>query len=115
MKDTLSRLKVYSDGFKNKGALRNYKELRNLYPNIPEQNTVVNCIVSENIEPALGQLDTILKDVYKMIGYDKNNTAIINYFDYVISYIAGAEGFSENIETNWRLTNERQQRKMAVL
>ncbi len=116
MKDVLSRLQIYSNGFQDKAAFQDYKELRNLYPNLPDKEMVNNCIVSEDTGPAINQLDTILRDIQRMIGYKQNDKTIVNYFDYITSYITEAKGFSDNIEINWRLIeNAEQPREMAVL
>ncbi len=116
MKDILSRMQIYSDGFQDKAAFQNYRELRNLYPNLPDKEIVNDCIVSEDVGLAVDQLDTILRDIQKMIGYSQNNKSIANYFSYIISHITEARGFSDDMETNWRLTeNAKQPREMAVL
>lgn len=116
MKDMLSRLKAYTNGFKRPIPLVSYESLKLLYPNLPDRQTVYNAIVSERSGLALRQIDTILKDLSSMFGYKENESAIVRYFNYVISYMYKKEKFSESIETNWRLTgNEKQPRKMAVL
>jgi hypothetical protein len=116
MKDMLSRLHLYTDGFSNLDPFRNYEDLRFLYPRLPSRLDVYNCIVSEDILPALGRIDSILRDLSMMVGYEENKLAIIKYFDYVLAYIDKGKRFPESIEINWRLMeDEKQQREMAVL
>lgn len=116
MKDILSRLRAYTNDFRRQIPLTSYENLRLLYPNLPDRQTVYNCIVSEKVDLALQQVEIILKDLSRMIGYKENRSAIISYFDYVLSYAYKQAKFSESIETNWRLgENEKQPRKMAVL
>lgn len=116
MKDMLSRLNVYTNGFTKPSPFKSYSDLNFLYPNIPPRQEVCNCIVSESSGRALKHVDNIVKDISSMIGYKENEEPIIKYFDYVLSYLRGTEKFSENMETNWRLVeNEKQPREMAVL
>jgi hypothetical protein len=116
MKDMLSRLRVYTDNFTKPSPFKCYDDLRFLYPSLPNRQIVYDCIVSENTRNALIQAGTILKDISSMIGYKENESAIIRYFEYVLSYMYKNEKFSESIETNWRLAqNEKQPREMAVL
>jgi hypothetical protein len=112
MKDMLSRLRVYYD---QKGRLSRYEDLRNLYPRLPDQKEVHNCITSEDIKPALDRAGPIMEDVRKMFGYEENAESILSYFDYVVDYVTGKRKISNDIERNWRLSDERQQREMAVL
>jgi hypothetical protein len=116
MKDVLSRLKVYTNGFTKTSPFEHYEDLNFLYPNLPDRRSVCSCILSENIDMSLGQIDNILKDISSMIGYKENRDSIIQYFDYVLNYISEKEKFSENIEINWGLLeNEKQSGKMEVL
>jgi len=116
MKDILSRLQVYTDGFKKSVQFREYKDLRNLYPNLPDIADVRGSIVSEDISKPMMYIDTILHDISMMIGFKENQEQIINYFDYILNYTHKKVKFDENLELNWRLPrNEEQPRKMAVL
>lgn len=116
MKDMLSRIGLYTNGFTKENPFKKYEDLRFLYPSLPNRHDVYNCIVSEGISTALSYIDAILKDISMMVGYEENKVAIINYFEYVLDYISKGEKFSESIEINWRLMeDEKQQRKMAVL
>jgi len=116
MKDMLSRLRVYTNGFTKPSPFKCYEDLRFLYPSLPNRQEVYDCIVSETTGKAMSHIDTILRDISSMIGYKENEDAIIRYFDYVLAYMSKNEKFSESIETNWRLAeNEKQPRKMAVL
>ena len=115
MKDILSRIKAYSDQIGRSAEFNRYEDLLNLYPNLPGQREVHRCITSESIYPALEHADTILGDIAQMFGYEENSEAISSYFRYIIDYVAGKRKISNNIEMNWRLSNEGQPREMAVL
>jgi len=114
MKDVLSRLRVYTDDFRNV-SISNYDELRNLYPNLPHPALVNQCITSASIRPAKDITRKVLDDLYQMIGYKTNDVAIKRYLNYIVSYLKTGEKFSEDLESNWRLANEGQQRSVAVL
>lgn len=116
MKDILSRLQTYSDGFRRPVHFKEYKDLRNLYPNLPDIADVRSSLVSEDIAKPMMYIDTILHDISMMIGFEDNQEQIINYFDYILNYTHKKIRFDENLELNWRLPrNEEQPREMAVL
>lgn len=116
MKDMLSRLRIYTNEFTDLDPFRDYEDLKFLYPRLPSRLDVYNCIVSEDILPALNKINNILKDLSMMVGYEENKSSIIRYFDYILAYVAKGKRLSESIEINWRLIeNEKQQRKMAIL
>ena len=112
MKDMLSRFRVYYD---QKGKLSKYEDLRNLYPNLPDQDEVHRCITNESIKPALRHTGRMIEDVRNMFGYKENAESILSYFHYIVDYASGKRKIGNNIETNWRLSDERQPREMAVL
>lgn len=114
MKDILSRLQSYSNGFQEKIWFKDYADLRKLYPSLPNQGDVYESITSHTTEKAMKYLDTILNDFSKMMGFQENSAQIISYFDYVLNYARKRQKFDENMEVNWRLINERQPRSMAV-
>ena len=116
MKDVLSRLQVYTNGFTNPCPFDTYESLRFLYPSLPSRQDVYNCIVSEDISLALSRIDVILNDISMMVGYEENRMPIIRYFEYILAYVSEGESFPESIETNWRLAiDEKQPRQMEVL
>lgn len=116
MKDMLSRLEAYTNGFEKINPFNSYNDLNRLYPHLPDKGEVYNCIVSKTTNRALKQTDIMLNDMCSMIGYKENEKAIIGYFDYVLQYMHGVKKFSENMDTNWRLMeDEKQPRQMAVL
>lgn len=115
MKDILSRLDAYSNGFQKRIWLDGYEDLRNFYPNLPDRQEVYDSIVAHTTDKAMHHLDVILEDMSKMIGYQENITQIISYFDYVLNYASKKQKFDENMEVNWRLANEGQSRSVAVL
>ena len=106
MKDLTSRLKKYSNNYKNMAILNNYDVLHSLYPNLPHREEVKNIIMSESIDGAIAHLGTIMHDVKRMIGFEDRSESIVDYFKYIISYINSGKKFSENLEANWRLKDE---------
>jgi len=107
IKDLTSRLRKYSNDYRNMDILNDYRVLHELYPNLPHREKVRNIIMSENIGEATAQLGTIMHDVKQMIGFKNRSKSIIDYFEYMISYISSGKGFSKNLEINWRLRDER--------
>lgn len=115
MKDILSRLKVYSNGYKNMNVLKEYKDLHDLYPNLPDKKEVYDIIKAEDTNKAVPYLETIMNDVEKMIGFKERSRSILDYFGYSMSHIKGNEKFSRDLEINWRLKNERQSEQVEFL
>jgi len=105
MKDMLSRLKRYSDNFRNIDILKSYGELRDLYPNLPDRSVVYNTVTNERIGEALSYSDKILTDLQKMIGYSIHKQYILDYFNYVVNYFGRGQKYTESIEHNWRLSH----------
>ena len=112
MRDIISRTNMYLDPSE---SFENYNQIRNLYPNLPSREEIYDALISEDIVKSVKHKDTILNDVSKMIGFEDNRESILRYFRYISMYLNGRAKFNENMETNWRLSNnERQQRSMAV-
>ena len=116
MKDLLSRMKMYSDNFERPDMFREYNDLRNMYPRLPDKEKIYAAITSPNINAASEYADEILEDLIRMTGFDENRYAIADYFSYFVDISNGKNRYNSDIETNWRLReNEGQQRQMAVL
>lgn len=115
MKDLLSRLKVYSDNYEKIYKLKEHKDLLDLYPKLPDKEEVYASITSNDTNKAILYTKAIIDDMRKMVGYADRTKSIIDYFDYVLSYIKHGKKFDRNIEYNWRLEDEEQSRKMAIL
>lgn len=115
MKDILSRLKAYSDNYKDMDILRSYEDLYNLYPNLPSQTEVYESIRSEDIGRAVSHIDKIMEDLSKMIGFKERFQVITDYFKYAIVHIGHGEKFSQSLELNWRLEDEGQSKQVEVL
>jgi len=105
MKDMLSRLKIYTDNFRNLGILKKYEDLLNLYPNLPDRSIVYNAVTDDKIITAVSYADKILTDLQKMVGFSNNKQYILDYFNYVIGYLGRGQKYTENIEHNWRLAH----------
>lgn len=103
MKDMLSRMRVYTNNFTKADVLKKYEDLKDMYPTIPDRNTVYNTITDESIRPAITHSDSIVDDVSKMIGFNKNKKQIMDYFNYVVGYLSNGNKYTDNIAHNWRL------------
>jgi bifunctional DNA-binding transcriptional regulator/antitoxin component of YhaV-PrlF toxin-antitoxin module len=116
MKDLLSRLKIYTDNYKYKSVLKNYEDIRELYPSMPNREKVWDAITSPKLGFAVDKVHSIIHDVSSMIGYGDNSLQIVSYFDYILNYLTKGDKYAENIANNWRLAGyERQQKQMEVL
>jgi len=115
MKDMLSRIKLYSNEYRNKNIFYEYDQLRDLYPNLPDRVEIYKSIVSPDTKNAIRHLDNIVDDLSKMIGFSENSEAVLNYFKYVLSYIRGEKKFGGNLAINWRLFDEKQPEQVAFL
>lgn len=115
MKDILSRLKVYSDNYRDINILRDYEDLYNLYPNLPNRTEVYESIKSEGTGKAVSHVDKIIEDLSRMIGFKERSKAIMDYFGYAVAYIKHGEKFSQSLESNWRLRDEGQPKQVEVL
>jgi hypothetical protein len=116
IKDLLSRLKIYTDNYKHKSVLKNYNDIRDLYPNIPDRDKVWNAITAQKMGHATKYMDPIIQDISSMIGYGDNSIPVVNYFGYVLKYLTKGEKYTDNIANNWRLSgHERQPKQMEVL
>jgi hypothetical protein len=87
------------------------QDIMELYPNILSINDIFYTICNFSVEPARRQLDTIIKDVEQMVGFESRKHIVNRFFDILTS----GKIFSSNIEHNWReFYNERQQKQMDV-
>lgn len=105
MKDMLSRIKEYSNNFRNIDILKRYEELRDIYPNLPDRSIVYHTVTDECIGTALSYSDKILVDLQKMVGYSAHKQYILDYFSYVVGYFGHGQKYTDNIEHNWRLAH----------
>ena len=106
MKDILSRFKIYSNDYKDIFKLRDYSNLIDMYPKLPSRKEVYDSIVSSDTKRAVFYTVSIMKDISRMIGYEKRSKSITDYFGYILSYLEHNKKFSGNIKENWRLGNE---------
>lgn len=112
MEDALSRIRMCTNNFQNLEVVNRTEDLQEIYPNVPDIFELYKTICSTSIKPARAHLDTILKDITGMVGFEKRKKSIERMFQCIYN---GAQ-FSPDIETNWRFFyNEKQQRSMDVL
>jgi hypothetical protein len=90
----ISRIKTATDNYTNISLL---KDIKSLYPNIPERYEVYNIITSPTI--TMNRLDDILNDISKMINFSNVNSQIEKY----INYIVEGKKYTGDIETNWMI------------
>jgi len=115
MKDMLSRFMAYTNGFRKQLDLSDYEKLKKFYPRLPDRDAVYQSIVNRSPVKAMSFVDEILSDLSKMIGFSPNSQQILAFFDYVLNYSLKRAKFTDDMETNWRLVNEKQPGKMEVL
>lgn len=113
MNDILSRLAYISDNFTNELKF-NYNDIRVIYPSIPNKEEVKAAIVSEKIDKAVSIIKNIINDISKMLKYEEEKLAILNYYKYAILSVTGKHKFSANLKYSWRLYDARQQKQMEV-
>jgi len=108
IKDLLSRIKAYSNDYKDIYKIEKHKDMSNLYPRLPAKEEVYHSMVSHKTDKAISHTMSIMEDISNMIGYKDRSKVIVDYFDYILAYIKHGRKFSENIAHNWRLkSNER--------
>jgi hypothetical protein len=89
------------------------EDFKALYPNLPGPQMFYTTICNEDIGLARRHFETIKRDVRKMVGYDKRNAAVEEYFECLDRNVV----FGSNIEENWGgfYNGEKQQGQMVVL
>jgi len=102
MKDIMSRMSQYTDGFKNADKLKRYDALKDMYHSVPERNDVYASIATQNPTSALKHATKIHDDFTKMIGYKENEPYVTAYFNYIIGLFENNKKFTANMEENWR-------------
>jgi len=112
MEDVLSRVAACTDSFKDLSVLRTMKDIKEIYPNVPDVFELYQAGTSISTKPARAHLDKIVDDLKKMVGFEKRVKSINKMFQAIY---AGTK-FRPDIEGSWRLFyNEKQQRSVDVL
>lgn len=112
VEDLVSRINIGTDFFSNLSGVATEGDIRELYPNLPDLETIYAIICNPNISPARNYFQSIKEDVRKMVGYKQRASSIESYFKCLENSIQ----FDENLEVNWGGNiHEEQQRQMVVL
>jgi|WetSurSiteA1Bulk_404760.scaffolds.fasta_scaffold02319_3 hypothetical protein len=116
MGDILSRLEKMSNKDKTKMYFTKYDDLRKaIYPNLPERLEVYETLTAEKINRALGHVEKLANDYSKMIGFDKHKEVIEKYLSLALSAAGDRTKISDNLEENWRVSDENRHQQVAVL
>lgn len=111
VEDIVSRLKVCTDRFINLDEMKTLKDMYQLYPNLPDTNSLYHCICNKDDEPARKHLNTIINDVKQMVGYNER----LQYIRPLFKVLTEKVKFDNNIEENWRdYINEEQSKQMVL-
>jgi len=111
MEDTLSRIKACTNSFQDLKVISNTSNLREIYPNVLDVFDLYKVMCSRDLTIAKVHLNTILKDLAQMVGFEKRQNSIEQMF----RCIYDGTTFSPDLEGNWRSFYEKQQRSMDVL
>ena len=99
VEDLVSRVNVCTDQFGKLEELKTIEDIRQMYPNLPTIETLYNCICNVDDTPARKQLNTIITDTRKMVGYKERAQYLNPLFIVLMEKIR----FNNNIEQNWRV------------
>jgi len=110
MEDAMSRFRACTDNFHNLDVVKDYRDTREIYTNVPDIFSLSQIICSTSIKPARKELDIITNDLMKMVGFSKRRKSIEGMFR---SFYNGEE-YTDAIEENWRsFYHERQQKSLG--
>jgi len=96
--DIVSKIKMYTNGFKQLYWMHNDERLKEIYPNILTTREMYTLMCSPDASAAKGYLDTIYNDVSNMIGFNERKNELNAFFHHIDANIQ----YNNNIETNWR-------------
>lgn len=99
IEDLVSRINVCTDQFSKLDELKTIEDINQMYPNLPTIETLYNCICNEDDSPARRQLNTIITDVRKMVGYKERE----QYLEPLFIALMEETKFNDSIEKNWRI------------
>ncbi len=98
VEDIVSKIKMYTNGFKQLYWMHNDERLKEIYPNILTTREMYTLMCSPDASAAKGYLDTIYNDVSNMIGFNERKNELNAFFHHIDANIQ----YNNNIETNWR-------------
>ena len=98
VEDLVSRIRRCTDQYANVDIMIPDQTLNLLYPNVPTHEVIYNSIVAKNTLTAEANMETIMKDIRSMVGYEKRKCSIEDFFRCIESKVT----YGNNIEINWR-------------
>jgi len=98
IEDVVSRIKEYTEGFKNLEKMSSLEDLRELYPHVVNAEQIFSIICSKSVEGAYKHIDTVIDDIGQMVGFEKRQKSIEEFFNCIMDkkFL-----FGHNIENNW--------------
>ena len=102
--DILSRIKMYSNNFSDN--LDTIDQPQKFYPNLQNRKDVYDIIASKKTIEIIPYMHLIIKDISRMMKFNENKQAIIEYFSYAIDFLTNKKRYSKLIETNWELNRD---------
>lgn len=109
IEDVITRIKHCTDNFKNLLEIQTADDIRELYPNLPPTVDIFRLMLTPTTTAARAYMDSIYKDISKMITFDKRKQSICDYFDLLK---AEKTEIPSDIETNWENYYESKQKQM---
>lgn len=98
VEDVITRIKHCTDDFKNPMEIQTADDIRGLYPNLPPTEDIFRLILTPKTDYARTYIDSIYKDVSKMITFEKRKQSICDYFDLLTNRTTK---LTDDIENNW--------------
>ncbi len=97
IEDVVSRIKKITNNFTNLAIMSSEEDLKGVYPTLPLIEEIFKSICNDDITEALGYINTIYKDVQKMVGYGRRKTSIDPFFTAILNDVQ----FDSNIASSW--------------
>lgn len=97
VEDVLSRVKTRTSSFTNLEEMSSFVDLQNLYPNVLGIEDIFKTICSKSTGEAHKHVETIIKDIEQMVGYEKRKDSVDSFFNAIF----GGIEFNSDIELNW--------------
>jgi len=102
--DIVSKVNMYTNGFKQLYWMQNDERIKEIYPNMLSTKDMYPLMCTPCNEMAKTHLDNIYNDVSNMIGFAERKEEIDAFFHHIQANIK----YNNNIEDNWRNFYEQQ-------
>ena len=102
--DIVSKLKGRTNGFEDLSIGKVNLLVDELYPKVPDLNTLFNVMCSPSVTDARSLMGGIRDDLSNMIGFGEKETDILSF----LNTVECADYINNNIEVNWRNIYESQ-------